>query len=150
PTSPVTSGPAAFNGDLVGHARWTNQTNGTGHSTGHSETTAEKVRNVDPIKINEFRTSDGSPTNSTNAFIELYNAGAKDVDISNWTLTEHQTQQAIFSTVKIPGGQKLAAGGFYLLALSNSGLAAPARRGDSTISVRSTGGMNGGDSIGVG
>src|SRR5262249_17339321 len=115
----------------------------------HSETAVEKVRNVDAITINEFRVSDGSPTNSTNAFIELYNAGAKAVDISNWTLTEHQTQQAIFSTVKIPAGQTLAAGGFYLLGLSNSGLAAGARKGDTTISVRSTTGMNVGDSIGI-
>ena len=89
------------------------------------------MRNVSPVKINEFRISAGSPTNSTNSFIELYNAGARSVDISNWTLTEHPTQQAIFSTVKIPAGTKLAAGGFYLLGLSNSGLAVPARAGDS-------------------
>ena len=105
------------------------------------------MRNVSPIKINEFRISDGSPTNSTNSFIELYNAGASDVDISNWTLTEHPTQQAIFSTVKIPAGTKLAAHGFYLLGLSNSGLAVPARAGDTTIHVRSTTGMSVGDTI---
>jgi hypothetical protein len=143
-TFKITSGPAAFNGDLVGNARWTNQTSGRPQS----ETTAEKVRNVSPVKINEFRISDGS-ANSTNSFIELYNAGSKDVDISNWTLTEHPTQQAIFSTVKIPAGTKLAAGGFYLLGLANSGLAAPARQGDTTISVRSTAGMNVGDSISI-
>jgi alpha-L-arabinofuranosidase B-like protein/lamin tail-like protein/alpha-galactosidase-like protein len=142
-TFKVTSGPAAFNGDLVGNAQWTNQTSGGKRS----ETTAEKVRNVSPIKINEFRISAGSPTNSTNSFIELYNAGTKDVDLSNWTLTEHPTQQAIFSNVKIPAGQKLAARGFYLLGLSNSGLAAPVRKGDTTISVRSTTGMNAGNSI---
>jgi hypothetical protein len=144
-TFKVTSGPAAFNGDLVGKAQWTNQTSGARHS----ETTAEKVRNVSAIKINEFRISDGSPANSTNAFIELYNAGARDIDISNWTLTEHQTQQAIFSAVTIPAGQRLAAGGFYLLGLSNSGLAAPGRKGVTSISVRSTTGMNVGDSIGI-
>ena len=60
------------------------------------------MRNVTPIKINEFRVSDGTTANSTNAFIELYNAGASDVDISDWTLTEHPTQQAVFSAVKIP------------------------------------------------
>jgi len=138
----VTSGPAAFNGDLVGNARW---------STGgraQSETIAEKVRNVSPVKINEFRISDGSPTNTTNSFIELYNAGARDIDISNWTLTEHPTQQAIFSTVKIPAGTKLAAHGFYLLGLSNSGLAVPARAGDTTINVNTTG-MSAGDTIDI-
>ena len=144
-TFKVTSGPAAFNGDLVGNARWTNPTSGGTQS----ETTAEKVRNVSPIKINEFRISAGSPANPTDSFIELYNAGASAVDISNWTLTEHPTQQAIFSSVKIPAGTKLAAGGFYLLGLSNSGLAVPARAGDTTIHVRSTTGMTVGDTISI-
>jgi hypothetical protein len=141
----VTSGPAAFNGDLVGNARWTNQASGAKQS----EAIAEKVRNVSPVKINEFRISSGPPTNSTDSFIELYNAGGHSVDISNWTLTEHPAQQAIFSTVKIPAGTKVAAGGFYLLGLSNSGLAAPARAGDSTLHVRSVAGMSAGDTIGI-
>ncbi|MDE3187461.1 MAG: lamin tail domain-containing protein [Acidobacteriota bacterium] len=140
-TFKVTSGPAAFNGDLVGNARWTNPSGRT-----QSETAAEKVRNASPIKINEIRIG-SSPTNSTDSFIELYNSGSRSVDVSNWTLTEHPTQQAIFSTVKIPAGTKLASGGFYLLGLSNSGLAVPARAGDTTVHVRSTTGMSAGDTI---
>src|SRR5262249_3304427 len=77
------------------------------------------------------------------------NAGAAAVDLSNWTLTQHGTQQAIFSAVKIPAGTKLAPRGFYLLGLSNSGLAVAARAGDKTIYVRSTTGMNAGDSISI-
>ncbi len=127
----VTSGPAAFNGDLIGNVSW--MTNGQAQS----EKMAEKVRNVSPIKINEFASS----------FVELYNAGASDVDISNWTLTEHPTQQAIFSAVKIPGGTTLAAKGFYLLGLSNSGLAVPAHKGDTTLYVKNANGMNVGDTI---
>jgi hypothetical protein len=142
-TFKVTSGPAAFNGDLVGSVSWTNQTSGRTQS----EKTAEKVRNVGPIKINEFGISTGSPANSTNSFIELYNAGARAVDLSNWTLTQHPAQQAIFSPVRIPAGTRLAPRGFYLLGLSNSGLAVPARAGDTTIHVRSTAGMNAGDTI---
>jgi hypothetical protein len=140
-TFKVTSGPEAFNGDLVGKAEWS--TNGKPQS----ETTVEKVRNVSPIKINEFRVS--ADSNSTNSFIELYNAGAGSVDISNWTLTQHATQQAIFSNVKIPAGTKLAARGFYLLGLSNAGLAVPARAGDTTIYSRSTTGMSAGDTIDI-
>ena len=131
-TFKVTSGPAAFNGDLVGNASWTNAA-----GEKQSEKMAEKVRNVSPVKINEF----------ANSFIELYNAGASDVDISNWTLTEHPTQQAVFSAVKIPAGTKLAAQGFYLLGLANSGLAVPAHKGDTTLHVRSTAGMSVGDTI---
>ena len=88
--------------------------------------------------------------NLTNSFIELYNAGSQSVDISNWTLTAHPAQQAIFSTVKIPAGTKLAAKGFYLLGLANSGLAAPARPGDSILHVRNTDGMSMGDTITIG
>ncbi len=140
-TFKITSGPAVFNGDLVGTASW------TANGRTQSEKTVKKVRNVGPIKINEFRVGDGSTTNSTNSFIELYNSGTTSVDISNWTLTEHATQQAVFSAVRIPAGTKLAAGAFYLLGLSNSGLAAPARAGEATIYVRSTTGMKVGDTI---
>ena len=122
-TFKVTSGTVNSAGDLVGHASWTNAASGRKQV----ETTVEKVRNADPVKINEFRVTSGAPDNLTNSFIELYNAGSQSVDISNWTLTAHPAQQAIFSTVKIPDGTKLAPGGFYLLGLSNSGLAAPAR-----------------------
>ncbi|MEO5926278.1 MAG: arabinofuranosidase catalytic domain-containing protein [Bryobacteraceae bacterium] len=142
-TFKVTSGSAAFNGDLVGKASWTNQATGRAQS----ETAVEKVRNVSSVKINEFRISDGSTTNSTNTFIELYNAGAREVDLSNWSLTQHPTQQAIASSVKVPAGTKLAAGSFYLLGLSTSGLAVPARAGTATINVRSTTGMAVGDTI---
>jgi hypothetical protein len=145
-TFQVTSGTAAFNGDLVCEARWTNQ----GSPRSHTERVAEKVRNASPVKINEFRISSGPPTNATDSFIELYNAGASSVDLSNWTLAEHPTQQAIVSSVKIPAGTKLAAHGFYLLGLSNSGLAAAARAGDTAIYVRSVTGISAGDTITVG
>ena len=99
-TFKVTSGPAAFNGDLVANASW------TANGQAQSETAIEKVRNVSPVKINEFA------VNSTDSFIELYNAGDSDVDLSGWTLTEHPTAQPIFSSVKVPGrdetrGQRL-------------------------------------------
>jgi non-reducing end alpha-L-arabinofuranosidase len=145
-TFKVTSGPKDFNGNLVGKASWTNQTSGVQQS----ETIAERVRNASPIKINEFRISSGPPTNATDSFIELYNAGERSVDLSNWSLTVHPTQQAIFSAVEIPAGTKLRAHGFYLLGLSNSGLATAARTGDSTVYVRSTAGMKAGDSVIVG
>ena len=141
-TFKVTSGPAPFNGDLTATARWTNQT-----GVRQTETAAEKVRNIPPVKINEFRVSDGTPGNATNSFIELYNAGTESFDISGWSLTHHATQQAPFSAMKMPAGTKLAPRAFYLLGLSGSGLAAPARPGDKTIHVRSTAGMKAGDTI---
>jgi hypothetical protein len=145
-TFKVTSGPVPFNGDLVGNASWTNQASGRKQV----ETAAEKVRNASPIKVNEYRVRSGAPANPTNSFIELYNAGSESVVISNWTLTEHPARQAIFSTVKIPAGTTLAAHGFYLLGLSNSGLAVAARAGESIIHVRNTDGMSVGDTISIG
>ncbi len=142
----VTSGSAPFNGDLVGKASWTNAASGRKQT----ETAAEKVRNDSPIKINEFRLHSGPPANPTNSFIELFNAGSRTIDLSNWTLTVHPAQQAIFSTIKIPAGTKLAAGGFYLIGLSDSGLAVPAHPGDRIIHVRNTDGMSVGDTISIG
>ncbi|MGH9519352.1 MAG: lamin tail domain-containing protein, partial [Terriglobales bacterium] len=143
-TFKITSGAAHFNGDLIGKAEWKNPTNGAQQSV----TMPEKVRNVSPIKLNEFRISSGS--NATNSFIELYNSSAHSIDISNWTLTVRPTQQAMFSTVKIPARTKLASRGFYLLGLSNSGLAVPAHADDATIYLRSTNGMSAGDTISIG
>ena len=142
-TFQVTSGPAPFHGDLAGQASWTNAASGKMRA----ETAVLKVRNAEPVKINEFRVTSGAPDNLTNSFIELYNAGSGNADLSNWTLTVHPSQQAIFSEVKIPAGTKLAAKGFYLLGLSNSGLAAPAKAGDRILHVRSTEEMSVGDSL---
>ncbi len=144
-TFTVTSGSETFNGDLVGNASWTNS-----NGKNQSETMAEKVRNVSPIKINEFRIGNGANDNSTDSFIELYNAGNHSVDISNWTTTFHSTLMPIFSSVKIPAGTKLAASGFYLLGMSNSGLAVPAKKGQSTLYVRNTNGMSVGDNVEIG
>jgi hypothetical protein len=145
-TFTVTSGPVAFNGDLVGNASWANPAG----SQKQVETAVAKVRNAPPVRLNELRVTSGAPANLTNSFIELYNAGAQGIDLSNWTLTAHPAQQAIFSTITIPPGTKLAANGFYLLGLANSGLAAPARTGDRTLYVRSTEGMSTGDTITIG
>jgi hypothetical protein len=140
----VTAGPAAFNGDLIANAAWTNPSTGGRRS----ETAAEKVRNVSAIKINEFRA--GVNGNPTNAFIELYNRGDSPVDLSSWTLTEHPTQQPISSTVTVPAGTRLASHRHYLLGLSSSGLAAPASAGDTAVEVSSSTGLAAGQQVQIG
>jgi hypothetical protein len=136
----VKSGAAPFNGDLKGVATW----------AGRTESAVAKVRNVAPVKINEFRLSDGARTNPTNAFVELVNASGKEVDISNWTFAQHATREPLFSKVKIPAGTRLAPKGFYVLGLSNSGLVLPAGPGDATIHVRNVDGIKPGDTIVIG
>lgn len=143
-TFKVTSGQSPFNGDIVGHSRW------TANGREQSETTAQKVRNVPPVKINEFRVHAGSPSNPNDSFIELYNAGSATVDISNWSLDQHANLLPAFSSVKIPAGTKLASKGFYLLGIADSGLAVDAHAGDATIHVRSTAGISAGDTIEIG
>jgi hypothetical protein len=142
----VTSGAAALNADVNGIATWTDPTS---HER-RAESAAAKVRNAAPVKINEFRLSDGARGNATNAFIELVNAGDKPVDISHWTFTQHAAREPVFSKVTMSAHTTLAPHGFYVLGLSNSGLVLPAERGDATIHVRSVDGIRPGDTIAVG
>lgn len=142
-TFAVTSGKKALNADIVARATWTGA---DGQKL--SERAVEKVRNVAPVKINEFRIAAGD--NKTNSFIELYNAGDKAVNISGWSLTQHAINIPAFSEIRIPKGTKLEANGFYMLGLANSGLAAPAAKGDKVIYVRDVTGINAGDEIEVG
>jgi non-reducing end alpha-L-arabinofuranosidase len=133
-TSPTTTG-AGF---LTGKAEWTNSRTGMIQS----QTASEPLRNAFPIKINEV--SFGG-----NQFIELYNAGAAEVDISDWTLVNTQSQWAPVKLATVPAGTKLAGGGYYLLGLASSGLAAPTSPGDSIINVRSTTGFEVGQQIDI-
>ncbi|MBZ5495670.1 MAG: lamin tail domain-containing protein [Acidobacteriia bacterium] len=137
--SPATTG-AGF---LTGKSEWTDPAT----RRTQFETTTARVRNVLPIKINEVRFS--TSTNATNQFIELYNASASTVDLSNWSLINTQSQWAPVKLATIPAGTKLAGNAFYLLGLSNSGLAAPASRGTTTINVRSTTGFEVGQQIDI-
>ncbi|WP_419806297.1 arabinofuranosidase catalytic domain-containing protein [Terriglobus sp.] len=145
-TFTVTAGSKPFNGDLVANATWTAAANGA-KQTG---TMAQKVRSAAPVRINEFRISSNAAGNATDSFVELYNAGTTEVDLSNWSLTGRPAQQTIFSSVQIPAGTKLQPKAFYLLGLSNSGLAIPAQAGDATLSVRDVKGISAGDTLEIG
>jgi hypothetical protein len=137
----VTSSKKLFNGDLGAKASWDGGKN--------QWTAAQKVRNVEPVKINEFRIADGSG-NQTNSFIELYNAGEKAVNLSGWTFTHHAVNLPYFSSINIPKGTKLAPKSFYLMGISNSGLSVDAAKGDNIIYVRSVTGIEAGHEITIG
>ena len=141
-TFSVRSSAKAFNGDLRAKAVWT--------SGGRrmSESAVEKVRNVDPVKINEFRIA--SAASSTDTFIELFNAGSDAVDISGWTLRHHAINLPAFSDITVPKGTRIPANGFYLIGMSNSGLSVPASKGDKVIYVRDVTGISVGDELELG
>ena len=88
--------------------------------------------------------------NATDQFIELYNAGSGPVDISDWRLSNTRTWSAPVTLVTIPDGTTIAPRSHYLLGLANSGLAAPAAAGSTTINLRSTTGLSPGTEIVVG
>ena len=142
-TFAVTSSEEEFNGDINARANW-NSFGKTWSETAHS-----KVRNVQPIKINEFRIADNKG-NSTNNFIELYNASDNAVDISGWTVTEHSKNIPFSSSINIPSGTRLQPKAFYLIGLSNSGLAVDAAKGDNKVYVRTLEGMSEGDEVTIG
>jgi len=137
--SPTTTGA----GLLTGKAQWTAQ---PARATQFEEI-SERVRNILPIKINEVRF--GTTTNPTDQFIELYNASDRAVDLSNWSLIHTPSEWAPVKLAAIPAGTTLASGAYYLLGLSNSGLAAPASQGETTINVRSTTGFDAGQKIDI-
>lgn len=139
----VTSGKDQFNGDMTAVAEWTDA-----KGKEWSETAVQKVRNVEPVRINEFRISDG--VNKTNSFIELFNSSNEAVDISGWEIIQHAATLPYFSTIKIPEGTQLAAKDYYLLGLSTSGLAVNASKGDKILYVRDVTDIKTGDVITIG
>ena len=93
-----------------------------------SETTTARVRNVLPIKINEVRFGTGA--NPTDQFIELYNASASAVDLSNWTPDQHAEPVGARRAGDDPGRDEARAAARSTCSASRaSGLAAPADRG---------------------
>jgi hypothetical protein len=139
-TFQFTSPAAAGAGFLTAKAEW----RGVGGGM-KSDTASERVRNVQPVKINEVRF--GGSSNSTDQFIELYNASGSPVDISRWFLVCTPSEWAPMTLATIPEGTSLAAHGFYVLGLSNFGLAAPVSAGARTVYVRSTAGFAAGQKI---
>ncbi|MGJ5817200.1 arabinofuranosidase catalytic domain-containing protein [Paludibaculum fermentans] len=152
PVAPGASVSAAFQvtspsktgaGFLTGRAEWSIPTAGRKQF----DAIPARVRNVLPVKINEVRL--GTTTNTTDQFIELYNAGSSAADLSNWTLVNTQSQWAGVKLATIPTGTRLESGAYYLLGLSGSGLAAPATVGATTVQVRSIIGLAPGEKVDI-
>ena len=138
----VTAAEATGAGFLTGKANWKDVSGRM-----RSDAATERVRNVLPVQINEIRF--GLSSDPTDQFIELYNASTGAVDISRWSLVSTRSQWAPVTLAKIPSGTSLAGHSFYLLRLSNSGLAAPASAGAISVYVRNTAGFAAGQRIDI-
>lgn len=141
-TFKVTSAAKIGAGFMTAGVQWKNQSGRT-----QNESISQRIRNAFPVKINEVRFS--TSNNATNQFIELYNGSKSAVDISGWTLINTPSQWASVKGATIPAGTKLAAGDYYLLGLSSSGLAAPVGKGESVINVFSIAGFEVGQEINI-
>jgi hypothetical protein len=115
--------------------------------TGGADVSQQRVRSVEPVTINEVRFASGG--NATDQFIELYNAGPRVVDVSGWRLINTRTWSAPVTLAVIAAGTTIAPGSHYLLGLANSGLAAPAVPGATTVNLRSTAGLSPGAGIDI-
>ena len=137
-TFQVTAPGVATMGFLALRAAW----------NGGSDVSEQRVRSVEPVKLNELRFASGG--NATDQFIELYNAGPEPVDMSGWKVVNTRTWSAPVTLTIIPAGTTIAPSGHYLLGLSNSGLVAPTAAGAATVNLRSTTGLTPGAEIVVG
>ncbi|MBV9550909.1 MAG: lamin tail domain-containing protein [Alphaproteobacteria bacterium] len=136
-TFQVASPIRASAGFLTARATW----------NGGADTATQRLRSAPAIKLNEVRFASGG--NAGDQFIELYNASSNAVDISGWHIAYTPIQWATVPLATMPKGTTLAPHSFYLLGLSPSGLAAPAKAGAKTMLVRSTAGLAAGQQIGI-
>jgi hypothetical protein len=83
-SSPKTTGA----GYVTAKAEWKN----TEDNKMRSEAVTARIRNVNPVTINEIRLS--TSTNPRNQFIELYNSSVSEINISGWSLMNTRSEWA--------------------------------------------------------
>jgi hypothetical protein len=122
--------------------------------TSQSRTVAQTVMAAFPVKVNELRLR--TTNNSTNQFVELFNAYSAPVDIGGWTVVYRSRAGSTDTKMAtIPAGTMLSAGGFYLLGHSGNGtttgyIGPPAANQTFTTNVSTTGaGVGIRDSLGI-
>ncbi|WP_315760711.1 arabinofuranosidase catalytic domain-containing protein [Sphingomonas sp. Y38-1Y] len=138
----IASPAGASAGYLTARAGWSDA------SGARTDTSAQRVRSAEAVKINEVRFATGG--NATDQFVELYNASDRAVDISGWKLVNTRTFFAPLPLATIPARTLLAPGRHYLLGLAASGLVAPVEAGSRAVEVRSAAGFAPGQSIEIG
>ena len=72
---------------------------------------SSRIRSAEAVKINEIALAG----EGIDPFVELYNAGSAEVDLSGLELVVRRSGQASIRALTLPAGTRLAAGGFLLL-----------------------------------
>ena len=80
-----------------------------------------RIRCAEAVKINEIALSG----EGVEPFVELYNAGAAEADLSGLELVLRRSGQAAVRALTLPAGTRLAAGGFLLLNQAPEAVPAP-------------------------
>ena len=92
-----------------------------------------RVRAAEPVKINEVGFPVQGGDIEMNPFVELYNAGDDDVDLSGVELVIRRSGWAPVTAYTFPSGFTLRAGRFMLLEQAVSAVTAPAAEGDMEV-----------------
>ena len=72
---------------------------------------SSRIRSAEAVKVNEIALAG----EGIDPFIELYNAGSAEVDLSGLELVLRRSGQASVRALTLPEGTRIAAGGFLLL-----------------------------------
>jgi hypothetical protein len=80
-----------------------------------------RIRSAEAVKVNELALAG----EGLEPFLELYNAGAAEADLSGLELVVRRSGQASVRALALPEGTRLAAGGFLLLKQAPEAVPAP-------------------------
>ena len=100
---------------------------------GGSALVTERVRAVEPVKINEVGFPVPGGDVEMHPFIELYNSGDDEVDLSGVELVIRRSGWAPVTAYTFPSGFTFKAGRFMLLEQAVSAVTAPAFEGDTEV-----------------
>ena len=84
-------------------------------------TASSRIRSAEAVKVNELALAG----EGLNPFVELYNAGFEEADLSGLELVVRRSGQASVRALTLPEGTRLAAGGFLLLKQAPEAVPAP-------------------------
>ena len=84
-------------------------------------TASSRIRSAEAVKVNELALAG----EGLDPFVELYNAGSEEADLSGLELVVRRSGQASVRALTLPEGTWLAAGGFLLLKQAPEAVPAP-------------------------